>query len=409
MVKEIQKHEWCLLRYISVSVNRVNFIALPYLVLLLLPGQVILHGQGLTENNYGTNDLPGEIVPFFRPPPDIADDFGKYPSPLKFYDGAPVNTRADWERRREEILNTWRGVMGDWPPLIEKPKIEYMAKEHRDNFTQHQVRVEIAPQQQMVDGYLLVPDGKRLFPAVLVVYYDAETAVGLGKELRDFGQQLTKRGFVALSIGTPEFCSLKPPYKPLYESGTDETPLQPLSALAYVAANCHTALARLPEVDPNRIGVIGHSYGGKWAMFASCLYEKFTCSVWSDPGIVFDESRANVNYWEPWYLGYDPNQQRQRGIPCTANPRTGAYEKLFMEGHDLHELHALMAPRPFLVSGGSEDLPERWKALNHTLAVNRFLKYKNRVAMTNRKTHSPTLESNEQICLFLEYFLASPQ
>jgi dienelactone hydrolase len=304
-------------------------------------------------------------------------------------------------------MSTWHGIMGQWPPLIGRPKIEYMTKEHCDNFTRHKVRIEIAPRQQMVDGYLLVPDGKGLFPAVLVVYYDAETAVGMGKELRDFGQQLTKRGFVVLSIGTPDFCSLKPPYKPLYESGRDAIPLQPLSALAYVTANCHTALTRLPEVDPNRIGVIGHSYGGKWAMFASCLYEKFACSVWSDPGIVFDESRANVNYWEPWYLGYDPNQQRQSGIPSTDNPRTGAYEKLYTEGHDLHELHALMAPRPFLVSGGSEDTPERWKALNHTLAVNRFLKYENRVAMTNRKGHSPTIESNEQIYLFLEYFLAS--
>lgn len=34
---------------------------------------------------------------------------------------------------------------------------------------------------------------------MLVVYYDAKTAVGLGKELRDFGYQLTKRGFVTLS------------------------------------------------------------------------------------------------------------------------------------------------------------------------------------------------------------------
>ena len=25
------------------------------------------------------------------------------------------------------------------------------------------------------------------------------------------------------------------------------------------------------EVDPERIGIIGLSYGGKWAMFASCL------------------------------------------------------------------------------------------------------------------------------------------
>jgi dienelactone hydrolase len=172
---------------------------------------------------------------------------------------------------------------------------------------------------------------------VLVVYYDAETGAGLGKELRDFAYQLTKRCFVTLSIGTPQFAGLEPPYKPLYEQDTHDVPLQPLSALAYVAANCHTALANLPEVDQNRIAVMGHSYGGKWAVFASCLYDKFACSVWSDPGIVFDESRPNVNYWEPWYLRYDPNRQRPRGVPHADKPRTGAYKILYTEGHDLHE------------------------------------------------------------------------
>ena len=142
-----------------------------------------------------------------------------------------------------------------------------------------------------------IPNGKKLCPAMIIVYYDAETAVGLSKKkLRDFAYQLTKRGFITLSIGTPEFSSLKAPYKPLYESPKNLPPLQPLSALAYVAANCHIALASLPQVDSKRIGIMGHSYGGKWAMFAACLYDKFACSVWSDPGIVFDEKRPNVNY-----------------------------------------------------------------------------------------------------------------
>ena len=74
-------------------------------------------------------------------------------------------------------------------------------------------------------------------------------------------------------------------------------------------------------------------------------------------------------------------------------------------GHDLHELHALMAPRPFLVSGGSEDRPSRWPALNHAIAVNTLLGHSNGVAMTSRKDHTPTPESNEQIYLFFEHFL----
>ncbi len=374
-------------------------------MLLLSLNRATLCGQGNKDSSGEKNSVPGEIAPFFRPPPELAKDFGKYRSVLKFYDGTLVKTKADWQRRRQEILKNWEGIMGSWPPLIEKPKIEYVDKERREDFTQHRVRVEIAPEQQTVKGYMLVPDGKGLFSAVIVVYYDAETGAGLGKELRDFGYQLARRGFVTLSIGTPDFSSLRAPYKPLYKSSEDQTPLQPLSALAYVAANCYNALAGLPEIDPNRIAVMGHSYGGKWAMFASCLYEKFACSVWSDPGIVFDESRANVNYWEPWYLGYEPDRQRKRGIPNKGRPRTGAYKRLFLEGHDLHELHALMAPRPFLVSGGSEDRPERWKALNHSIAVNELLGCTNRVAMTNREGHSPTTESNEQIYLFLEYFL----
>ena len=50
--------------------------------------------------------------------------------------------------------------------------------------------------------------------------------------------------------------------------------------------------------------------------------------------------------------------QAAAGVPAEANPRTGPYARLRAEGRDLHELHALMAPRPFLVSGGSyEQLP----------------------------------------------------
>jgi hypothetical protein len=65
-----------------------------------------------------------------------------------------------------------------------------------------------------------------------------------------------------------------------------------------------------------------------------------------------------------------------------------------------------MAPRPFLVAGGAEDRPQRWKALNHTIQVNRLLGYADRVAMTSRRGSSPTSESNEQIYIFLEHFLA---
>jgi hypothetical protein len=342
-------------------------------------------------------DLPPELVGAFSSPKNLADDFGSFTSPLRLADGSIARTPEDWQRRRAEIQKSWHDLMGPWPPAVEKPRLEVLERVEREGVTQQHIRLEVAPDRMTDDAYLLIPPGDGPFPAVLVVYYDALTGIGQGKaKLRDFAWQLAKRGFVTLSIGSPPAS-----YYPTQEKAQ----LQPLSYHAYVAANCHRALSGLPQVDAKRIGVVGHSYGGKWAMFASCLYDKFACAAWSDGGIVFDEARGNVNYWEPWYLGYEPGTQRKPGIPNEANPRTGAYKRMIEQKRDLHELHALMAPRPFLVSGGSEDQPERWRALNHAVAVNTLLGYENRVAMTNRKGHDPTEESNAQIYAFFEHCL----
>lgn len=341
--------------------------------------------------------LPEKLAPYFRPPKELESDLGGYKSPLRFSDGTAVKTPEDWKKRRGEILKSWHDHLGEWPPLLTKPKIEYLEKERRGNITQWRVRIEVAPGRMTEDAYLLVPDGDGPFPAAVVVFYEAKTGIGEGKSnLLDYAYQLARRGFVTLSVGSPP-ASFFP--------SKDKAQLQPLSFHAYVAANCYYILASLPYVDANRIGIVGHSYGGKWALFASCMFERFACAAWSDPGIVFDERRGNVNYWEPWYIGHEPGEARKPGIPKEENPRTGPYKKLFEAGRDLHELHVLMAPRPVLVSGGSEDPPERWKALNHSVAVNRLLGYENRVAMTNRKGHAPTEEHNEVLYLFFEHFL----
>lgn len=345
-----------------------------------------------------------KIQPYFSPPQEFAGKFGDFRSPLTFYDGRPVSKKSDWAKRSEEIRGRWHALMGAWPALMEDQELEILDSTHREDFTEYRVRFYWTPQDQ-TQGYLLVPDGdrKEKKPAVITVYYEPETAIGKGQPERDFAYQLTKRGFVTLSIGTTEATAART--YGLYYPDLDNAQIQPLSMLAYAAANAWHVLANNPYVDEKRIGIMGHSFGGKWAMFASCLFEKFACGVWSDPGIVFDADRESINYWEPWYLGYHPKPWRKRGLITGENPAHGLYPKLIAEGYDLHELHALMAPRPFLVSGGEEDPAKRWIPLNHTIEVNRLLGYKNRVAMTNRPTHSPNPESNEAAYLFMEYFL----
>ncbi len=344
------------------------------------------------------------ISPFFSPPEKFKDEFGDYRSPLEFYDGTKVKTIGDWHLRREEIFGRWNEMMGKWPPFIENHQFELLETIKKDGYIKQSIRFEWLPGQK-TDAYLLIPEGTGKRPAVITVFYEPETAIGKGRENRDFALQLAKRGFVTLSLGTTETTNSKT-YS-LYYPDIENSQIQPISVLAYAAANAWHLISSLPEVDSERIGIVGHSYRGKWAMFASCLFEKFACAAWSDPGIVFDETKgSSINYWEPWYLGYYPppwnNTWRRTGIVEGAK---GLYPKLVEEGYDLHELHALMAPRPFLVSGGSSDPPIRWIPLNHTIAVNKFLGYTKRVAMTNRPEHSPNEESNEQMYIFFEYFL----
>lgn len=365
---------------------------LPLLHVLLLPG-----GSAVAA--------PADLTPFHAPPRELAADLGSYRSPLQFDDGHRVRNAADWPARRREILEYWHRAMGAWPPLLERPGFTVIATEEKDSIRFRRVRLEIAA-GRFEEGWLLIPPGPGPFPAVLVPFYEPETSLGRQGKLRDFGWQLARRGFVTLSIGSPGGDARRPDPgdKPSTASGP-VVPWQPLSFLAYVAANAHTALAQLAEVDPQRIGIVGHSYGGKWALFAGALHDKFACVVVSDSGIVWDEARSNVNYWEPWYLGRDTQRTRRPGLITADQPRTGAYRELVAQSRDLTELHALLAPRPFLVSGGAEDPPERWRALNHLAAVNRLLGVTNRVAMTNRATHDPTPESNEQIYSFFERHL----
>lgn len=350
----------------------------------------------------GDHPLPASLAQHFAIPAKWAEDRGAYRSPLQFADGSMAKTPQQWQMRRDEILKQWHDLMGHWPPPIENPELEILGSERRENFQQIKVRLQWVPNESTV-GYLLIPDGEGTRPAVITVFYEPETAIGLRGEYRDFAYQLAKRGFVTLSLGTTEATQAQT--YGLYHPSIEDAKVEPLSMLAYAASTARRALAKRPEVDPSRIGITGHSFGGKWSMFASCLDDQFAAAAWSDPGIVFQQERPSINYWEPWYLGYHPKPWRDRGLVTADNPAKGAYPEMIRQGRDLHELHALMAPRPFLVSGGSEDPESRWQPLGYCIEINRMLGYENRVGMTNRPEHSPNEASNEVIYQFFEHFL----
>ncbi|HUQ67280.1 MAG TPA: hypothetical protein VM101_14050, partial [Flavitalea sp.] len=230
-----------------------------------------------------------KLKPYFTTPAKYTGEFGSYKSPLIFYDGRKVKTTSDWKKRRKEVFDRWQNIMGAWPEVIQTPEFQITDSIHKDNYTQFSVKYEWR-RNELSSGYLLVPDGKTQMPAVVIVYYELETALGLRNRAHmDLAVQLVHRGIATFSIGADPVAKTKP-FGQYYPS-PDSAIVQPLSMLGYLAANAYNALSHLPFIDSSRIGITGHSYGSKWAMFASCLYEKFSCAAWSDGGIVFDESR----------------------------------------------------------------------------------------------------------------------
>lgn len=195
-----------------------------------------------------------KLEPYFQPPAEHADRYGNYRSPVVFDDGSRADSSEAWRRRREEILQKWRRRLGAWPALVERPEVKRLESQDREGYVQHHVHVQISPDGKVADGYLLVPSGAGPFPAVLVPYYEPMTSIGErveGRGSHDYGLQLVKRGFVTLSIGTPGSVEKgKTDTRQLLTEAGIEQRLQPLTILAYVAANCHTALAQMPRVDP---------------------------------------------------------------------------------------------------------------------------------------------------------------
>src|SRR2546423_3447459 len=114
------------------------------------------------------------LAPLFEPPAEYTNQCGSFRPPLTFSDGRAVKSSQDWSARREEIRRAWHKIMGTWPPLIEKPQVQYLSREKRENFFQLRLQIETAPKQKL-EAYLLIPEGQGPFPAVLVPFYEPET------------------------------------------------------------------------------------------------------------------------------------------------------------------------------------------------------------------------------------------
>jgi dienelactone hydrolase len=288
-----------------------------------------------------------------KPPGPIPADADR-PPPLLFNDDEahrPITTVDGWKARANRIASAWRTFLGEIPRPANPPRFEVLEDdEPAPGLLRQLVRYEAEPGLP-VEGYLVRPrpepenskTGKSR-PGVVVLHSTVDHTIrqpaGLeGEPNKHLGLHLARRGFVAFC---PR-CYLWQYGRPGHiEDAVDwlrqrHPRVKGMAKMLFDAIRGVDLVASLPEVDPGRIGAIGHSLGAKEVLYLAAFDPRVRASVSSEGGIGLGYS----NWDAPWYLG---PEIRRPGFPLNHA-----------------QLLALVAPRAFLLIGGdSADGSRSW-------------------------------------------------
>ena len=186
----------------------------------------------------------------------------------------PIRTPADWAIRRSHILAGMQEAMGPLPDRANLPPMDVQVRGHFDGDGFTRLTVSFVPEAgDRLAAHLYLPAGagpNDRRPAMLALHPTSplgkdRVAVPGGIPNRTYADELTQRGYVVLAPDYPSFGESNG-YdfaKDRYVSGTMKG--------IFNHIRCVDLLGQRPEVDPERIGVIGHSLGGHNAMFVGRL------------------------------------------------------------------------------------------------------------------------------------------
>lgn len=268
--------------------------------------------------------------------------------------GRPITTLDAWRRRRREIEQAWRELLGSLDLERTRPaRVEILAEDRAGDIVRQRVRYEVEPDVP-TEAYVLAPRqsrGRR--PGAIVFHTTTPESIRQPAGLADvpekhFGLALARRGFVA-------FCPRNFLWPETTRMAAEEETrrfrqrhprARGMAKMLFDGQVALDILAARSDVDPTRIGCIGHSLGAKEALYLAAFDRRITAVVSSEGGI----GTAMSNWDADWYLG---DVVRSPG---------------FAREH--HELIALAAPRPFLLVGGdSADGTASWPWVAAALPV----------------------------------------
>lgn len=279
----------------------------------------------------------------------------------------PVVTPADWQRRREQILQGMQLVMGPLPAEMRRGTPDAPSPAPLDLKVLATVEQEGVPRQtisfasrngERVTAYLWIPKnipaGERR-AAMLALQptgdIGKDIVAGLGKANRGYGLELAQRGYVVIGPDYVSFGDAKSHdfAKDDYVSGTMKGIVDHM--------RCVDLLQSLEMVDPEQIGVVGHSLGGHNSLFVASF----------DPRIKAIVSSCG---WDPFHHYYDgkklANWAQERYMPRVVSEYGADPDRM---PFDFYEVAAAMAPRPFFTNSPVGDSNFQYKGVKKAVRV----------------------------------------
>ena len=252
----------------------------------------------------------------------------------------PIRTPQDWSVRRGHLLDNLALVMGPFPSQLRRVPLDVKLVEEVKvgNLIRRKVTYQSDPTDR-VPAYVFLPSEKPTgkLPAILALHQTTKIGkdepAGLGVKEMSYALELAQRGYVVIVPDYPSFGEHKYDFAAShgYASGSMKAVWDNVRAV--------DLLESLPEVDSERIGVIGHSLGGHNAMFTA-LYEPRLKAIVSSCGFC-TLRKDDVPSWTG--AVYMPRIKTVFGNDVKKVP------------FDFQEIVAALAPRPFLTCSAEKD------------------------------------------------------
>lgn len=204
-----------------------------------------------------------------------------------------------------------------------------------------------------IPAFLLLPKGEGPFPAVIIHHqHNGERHLGksevcglIGDPFQAFGTALVKKGFIVLAPDSICFEDRRKDCKGTIVDDKNDW-LQHFNEMCYRIINGDSLMKKVLEdasigvsflyhnnlVDKNRIGTLGHSYGGNTAIFLAALDQRMKYSCSSGAVCTFKEKMKNGTGIEMAEV-----------IPG------------FAKYYDIEDLIKCVAPNKFLIVSATDD------------------------------------------------------